>query len=273
MIVDMHGQNILHQLVALCFHTTDQKAIPKKIQAIETLLKALPSACNPHFVDEKRRLPIHYAADSGNFKLFELLLNDMKSRAPTVSAYLESLRTLDSHGYSLFACAVYHGHNEMIEKLILQLGRAIVNEKIFGLSMPPPSLIPTQLLTLTGNELVTLSITEHSHYHHFVDVVSQTPLMLATRNGLADTVGLLLINGANVNIQDEHGETALYVGTRLEYLDVVKRMLQQERSNSIATGEDFWQVDNYSSSPVIDLDIPEYYNGWTPLLVAGTIIF
>ena len=49
-----------------------------------------------------------------------------------------------------------------------------------------------------------------------------TPVMIASRNGRADTVDLLIKNGADVNVQNTRGRTALSCAVDLNHRKVIK---------------------------------------------------
>lgn len=51
--------------------------------------------------------------------------------------------------------------------------------------------------------------------------------MLAVSHGRIDTVQLLLESGADINIQDEDGSTALMCAAEHGYIDIVKILLAQ----------------------------------------------
>jgi ankyrin repeat protein len=60
----------------------------------------------------------------------------------------------------------------------------------------------------------------------------QTALMLACGHGRRDMVRLLLMNGCNVNAQDEEGSTALMCAAEHGHTEIVKLILDQEECNA-----------------------------------------
>jgi len=60
----------------------------------------------------------------------------------------------------------------------------------------------------------------------------QTALMLACGHGRRDMVRLLLMNGCNVNAQDEEGSTALMCAAEHGHVEIVKLILDQQECNA-----------------------------------------
>jgi len=57
---------------------------------------------------------------------------------------------------------------------------------------------------------------------------NQTALMMAAREGHVDTVKALLKGGTDVNQKDDFGQTALYLATDEEVIQVLKRVGAKE---------------------------------------------
>lgn len=65
----------------------------------------------------------------------------------------------------------------------------------------------------------------------------RTILMVASRNGYTDIVGLLLRHGADPNHQDINGETALMEASRNGYTDIVELLLRQGANKDQQNGD------------------------------------
>lgn len=75
-------------------------------------------------------------------------------------------------------------------------------------------------------------------------IQGRTPLMCAMQEGIPKVVGLLLANNADVNAQDNKGNTALMIGLRLEdssydHMRSVERLLQAKPNMNIKNNEGF----------------------------------
>ena len=65
----------------------------------------------------------------------------------------------------------------------------------------------------------------------------QTALMLACGHGRKDTVRLLLMNGCDVNAQDEEGSTALMCAAEHGHTEIVKECIQKLCQKMICSPE------------------------------------
>lgn len=61
----------------------------------------------------------------------------------------------------------------------------------------------------------------------------QTALMLACGHGRRDTVRLLLMNGCQVDAQDEEGSTALMCAAEHGHTEIVKLILEGKSKNKL----------------------------------------
>ena len=62
----------------------------------------------------------------------------------------------------------------------------------------------------------------------------QTPLMLATLRGEADTVKILLEKGADVNIRGNSGKTALDIAEEKGYVEIIRMIKEVSPVDSMA---------------------------------------
>ena len=85
--------------------------------------------------------------------------------------------------------------------------------------------------------------------------------MTACRSGCMKVIKLLLARGANVDVPDSSGYTALLLASAGGKIEVFKLLL--------TSGADIEQPDNYGNTPLILAASGRKYNRIVPLLEAG----
>ena len=139
---------------------------------------------------------------------------------------------------------------------------------------------PLSLACEGGNlEVVKYLIEEKDVNINQVDIHENIPLLYACKKGRLDVVKYLVKRGANVNHQNNIGETPLLLACEDGNLDVVKYLIEEKDVN-------INQVDNYGNNPLSyackrgRLDVVKYLvdngvdvnkagsTGWTPLFAA-----
>lgn len=171
------------------------------------------SAC-----DDFGRLPLHYAAKYGFVDVCHTLLDHMLAwRQLNTSHGLASVEWDDADGSTPLHLAVINGWRLTVQTLL---------ESCKNL----PGVDPMRPL---------------AGWRRATEILS-----MATRAGFDKIVGLLVSAGAEVNTQDEQGETPLHISARFGHVKCAKAIL-----------------DATKDAP-IHLDLPEKTFGWTALFVA-----
>ncbi|KAG0242736.1 Glycerophosphocholine phosphodiesterase [Actinomortierella wolfii] len=213
---------------------------------VEFILKELSSSTYTDHIcalkstaDISGRRPLHYAAMYGFPKIAKALLTDLQASGEFVD--FSSPYWLDSDGFSPVIYAVTRGHAEVLEVLIEQGGitdvDAVTNVGSAHTSMPKvlPSTPMTVLNPFTGSEFNI-----HAAYTY-------TPLSIASRLGHTDVIKLLIRHGANLDAQDEDGESCLIVAAKNGHTQSVKLLIEGGAN----------------------LELRERYYGWTALHLAA----
>jgi ankyrin repeat protein len=216
--------------------------------AAVTFLSRLQQGDHPNHIDFINELsPLCYASSSKNFPLAAFLLtagadaNDARCRngwtplmfaatasaSPTIASADQStvsvslVELLLSHGADPFhlsddAFSPYHlSSDERISQILERAIQSSPNSQQFLTAQGTISLIlpvAAKMPKLTLQSLLTSSL--HSTRDQWRDpnersLSLQTPLMLAARAGLAQNMKLLIEAGADVNLRDANGWTAL----------------------------------------------------------------
>lgn len=195
-----------------------------ELQLLDHLLDAL-SICQRSSIfarDALGRMPLHYAGHSGMAEVCTLLLNRMIPWKISTESLLLDPGWQDLDGNEPLYFSVLGGH-PLTTKILLDARKTACDRK--ELVEPLPLHNSGQLLAL------------------------------ATSANFSNIVSLLVQAGADINYQDEQGETALHLASRLNHVDCAKALCQ----NTL----------NCTSSSKLRLDVPEKNFGWTPLLVAS----
>lgn len=157
----------------------------------------------------------------------------------------------DSEGFTPVMCAAYNGHIETFE-LLLKSGADIklinqANENALILSISKGCFKIVELLIKACSDL---------DYINSRNKRGETSLMIAARRGHRDIVDLLIKSGAQVNLQDKIGDTAL-----MKIAQAKKQIGSQKDINSIFSENK--HVDNLnvlnnqiedSGFPLIDIE-------------------
>lgn len=111
-----------------------------------------------------------------------------------------------------------------------------------------PKIMTTTPLTVL-NPLVGSEANFHAAYTY-------TPLSIACRLGHVEAARLLIQYGANLDTQDEDGESCLIIAAKNGHVECVKLLLTGPPGGKGA-----------------DMELRERYYGWTALHLAGTSMF
>eukprot|EP00079_Xenopus_tropicalis_P024387 XP_012816999.1 PREDICTED: KN motif and ankyrin repeat domain-containing protein 4 [Xenopus tropicalis] len=159
------------------------------------------------------------------------------SSSDLVTVYLEELRSIcpqllqmvvnmsDENGNTALHYSVSHS-NFSIVKLLLKTGVCEVDYQ--NKAGYTPVMLTVLASTETDEDMeVVLTLLTEGNVNLCATQGRQTSLMLAVSHGRLDMVTVLLNCGADVNLQDEDGETALMMACRLGNMDLVKLLLAQ----------------------------------------------
>ncbi|KAI9232463.1 MAG: Glycerophosphoryl diester phosphodiesterase family-domain-containing protein [Podila humilis] len=238
LIVNVNDQTVLHRLAIEGgnFHTKSNKSgssvdknadvhtktdDPTLIAFILQQLSSLTlkdSLCTlTSTSDIFGRRPLHYAAMHGYANITRALLSDLKASGEFID--FSSPYWLDTDGITPLIYAVSPCNHPSI-----------------------PKIMPTTPMTVL-NPLVGSDVNLHAAYTH-------TPLSIACRLGHVEAAKLLIQYGANLDAQDEDGESCLIIAAKNGHVNCVRLLLEgpQRRAN---------------------LELRERYYGWTALHLAA----
>ncbi|KAG0246874.1 Glycerophosphoryl diester phosphodiesterase family-domain-containing protein [Mortierella sp. GBAus27b] len=193
------------------------------------------------------RRPLHYAAMHGYPEITKALINDLKASGEFID--FSDPYWFDTDGFTPLIYAVSRGHAGVVKVLIEEGGikdvDAITNAYIPHPALPKimpstPKTIKTILNPLAGSE-----VNLHAVYTY-------TPLSIACRLGHVDVAKLLVQYGANMDAQDEDGESSLIIASKNGHVECVK-LLIEGTGNGIRA----------------NLELQERYYGWTALHLAA----
>ncbi|KAL9117771.1 MAG: hypothetical protein Q9187_005689 [Circinaria calcarea] len=194
------GQTCLHYLaIKLRRKTSDwpaQNTSSSSSRTTISLLKyivehlSVQQSCSILEPDVFGRLPLHYAAESGDLEATQLLLQFMATRT-SVLVWKAALAE-DIEGQTVLSPAVIGGHVHVI-KALLQF--------------------------YSGN------VSRDEHNGNRKAKIPGSTLLAAIRSGFVDGVALLLKSNTDLEFQDESGQTLLHMAVRFGQEDCVKLLL------------------------------------------------
>ncbi|KAF9395548.1 Glycerophosphocholine phosphodiesterase [Podila verticillata] len=262
LIVNVNDQTVLHRLAIEGgnFHTKSNKSgssvdknadvhtktdDPTLIAFILQQLSSLTlkdSLCTlTSTSDIFGRRPLHYAAMHGYANITRALLSDLKASGEFID--FSSPYWLDTDGITPLIYAVSRGHANVLKVLVEEGGIRDVDAVNDACNHPSiPKIMPTTPMTVL-NPLVGSDVNLHAAYTH-------TPLSIACRLGHVEAAKLLIQYGANLDAQDEDGESCLIIAAKNGHVNCVRLLLEgpQRRAN---------------------LELRERYYGWTALHLAA----
>lgn len=152
------------------------------------------------------------------------VLRGVKSLGPELLAHVVNLA--DGNGNTALHYSVSHG-NLAISSLLLDTGVCDVNHQ----NRAGYSALMLAALTSVGQQEEDMAVVKRLFSMGDVNAkasqTGQTALMLAISHGHQDMVAALLERGADVNIQDADGATALMCASEYGRLDTVQLLLAQ----------------------------------------------
>lgn len=214
------------------------------------------------------RRPLHYAAMHGYPNITRALLKDLKASGEFVD--FSSPYWFDTDGFTPLIYAVSRGHADVM-KVLIEEGDikdidAIANCKsgpcskavsvyqhpnltynvrlslVYATTPSIPKIMPSTPMTVL-NPLVGSEINLHAAYTY-------TPLSIACRLGHVEAVRLLIQYGADLDAQDEDGESCLIIASKNGHVECVKLLIAGAKKGA-------------------NLELRERFYGWTALHLAG----
>jgi glycerophosphodiester phosphodiesterase len=185
--------------------------------------------------DMAGRMPLHYAAQYGLVVACEIIVERMQAwQMFEVAQGIDAPFWQDADGYSPLHLSVLGGHPLTTLKLLeSQIGTGD------GRSHSPDELVEVDHATRL-NPKVLKNMTKSGEI-----------LALATKSNFVVIVQLLVDSGAELDYQDEQGETALHLAARFGFTECAEALLKGSESARAST------------------EIPEKTFGWTPLFTAS----
>jgi ankyrin repeat protein len=169
---------------------------------LEIVQLLLANGANPNSSNNFGYTPLHCAAEQGYAEIIPLLLAQ--------GAFFHS--TL--HGYTPLHLAAEHGHAKVV-KLFLEL-----TKRNFA------AMRPVHWATLQGDPMPVAKVLEH--HSAFIDtyLYDLTPLSIAAILGYQKVVTLLLGQGADPNLPNTIGHTALHLAISNKQAEISRLLLQ-----------------------------------------------
>lgn len=251
--------------LALPFDDDEEEDPHRDDPDLLTFILDLSESAASHLVvpDIFGRIPLHYAALYGYHRITKVLVKHLKNFEPTVppaGSPADVIRRnqplgcswVDHEGHSSLFYAVLRGHHEVV-RILIDLENVDVDDcsvaSVGQLSSVPiaPSSLAMASPNLKGSIIPKVNIYSH------------TPLALACKFGHVEIVKLLLDRGANVDFQDEDGETPLHLCAKNGFADCVELLVNPEK------------IITAPKLPLkkVNLDVREKLNGYTPLFHAA----
>lgn len=188
------------------------------------------------------RRPLHYAAMHGYPNITRALLKDLKASGEFVD--FSSPYWFDTDGFTPLIYAVSRGHADVM-KVLIEEGDikdidAIAN--LYATTPSIPKIMPSTPMTVL-NPLVGSEVNLHAAYTY-------TPLSIACRLGHVEAVRLLIQYGADLDAQDEDGESCLIIASKNGHVECVKLLIAGAKKGA-------------------NLELRERFYGWTALHLAA----
>ncbi|KAI8641761.1 Glycerophosphoryl diester phosphodiesterase family-domain-containing protein [Parasitella parasitica] len=231
-IRDINERNLLHRI---CIRP------PPSMKIVESLLELEPSLSVQK--DFAGRRALHYAAESNNAHLIQLLLRHAIDH--DYYALHEGFANpvwQDREGFTPLFFGIIHGSTVAVKELI-EVGQIDNIDDLMSSAHKSPTISNASLSSeeLVSNENEPLPDFARSLHHP-----SSVALACKLRN--LELLKLLISKNASVDLADEDGETPLLFAIRSHFLDGVKVLIYDGH---------------------VDVNLAEKVNGWTPLMIAS----
>lgn len=229
---DINERNLLHRR---CIRP------PASTDIILVLLQLEPSLTTQK--DFAGRRPLHYAAESNDASLIQVLLQH------AIDHHYYALHDgfadpvwQDREGFTPLFFGIIHGSTVAVKELI-EVGQIDNIDELFASGQKSPSISQASLSSeeLIANENEPLPDFARSLHH-------PSSVALACKLGNLELLKLLISKNASVDLADEDGETPLLFAIRSHFLEGVKVLIYDGH---------------------VDVNLAEKVNGWTPLMIAS----
>ncbi|KAM0514508.1 hypothetical protein ACHAPE_006803 [Trichoderma viride] len=216
-----------------------------------TILSILESGSSINSSDMRGWTPLHYACQTGNAPMAQLLLEfgasvDMPSHGGTAPIHFasrgDSFKTIkilvesgasinatDETGKTALHFAIFNGSKRAVEYLC-QRGGQKLRDKCGRTALH---------LAAMGGETAVLDLIEEDV--NSTDYKNRAPIHLAAKAGLASITQNLIKRGAFIDAQDRDGFTPLHLACREGHDKVVEALLDAGAAiDCVAEGSGFW---------------------------------
>ncbi|CEP15880.1 hypothetical protein [Parasitella parasitica] len=231
-IRDINERNLLHRV---CIRP------PPSMKIVEALLELEPLLSIQK--DFAGRRPLHYAAESNNARLIQVLLRHAigHNHYALHEGFADPVWQ-DREGFTPLFFGIIHGSTVAVKELI-EVGQIDNIDELMASANKSPTISDASLSSeeLVSNENEPLPDFARSLHHP-----SSVALACKLRN--LELLKLLISKRASVDLADEDGETPLLFAIRSNFLDGVKVLIYDGH---------------------VDVNLAEKVNGWTPLMIAS----
>lgn len=224
------------------------------IWAVEKNLKKsvkylLAEGADPNLVDKDGNSALHLVIESENIDILKLLLesgSDSNTEHPTLYIQPTNILTLlnlaqkhklkgkkvnleiqNKEGDTPLISAVWKENLPMIKKLIT-FGADANGKGIEGIT---PLLVASSLCETP--EIPQFLINKKANINVYTNTKTWTPLMLASSYGRKEIVKLLIKNRADINAQNDMGETAVFFASTLKFQQELAKDLSEDESDEL----------------------------------------
>ncbi|KAI9278328.1 Glycerophosphoryl diester phosphodiesterase family-domain-containing protein [Phascolomyces articulosus] len=226
---DINERNILHKL---CILSGEARPEPRSSKVLTALLKWLPELSVQR--DFAGRRPLHYASEFGQTETVRVLMQHAVQYGYYNDTGFADPKWQDREGHTPLFLAILHGNFQTLSVLI-ECG----NIKDIDSVIAAASQRQLNGATNDGND----SIPEFARLSHHPSAVA-----MACGQSNLELLTMLIDNGAQVDLADEDGETALHIAVRTHFTEGVRALITRGHAN---------------------VNLPEKINAWTPLIIAA----
>ena len=169
--------------------------------------------------DKKGRTPHHRAAAYGQVSvLCTLVMAGDKAQVDRP----------DKDGFTPLHHAAYHGQEGTLELLLGLNPGAMQGSESDGADSTSNTISPLHCAVTSGHELCLKLLLDHSAAQvNSSDALGFTPLHIAARRNLLDSVRLLVQQKAELNCQDLRGRSPVMLAAEAGHLDLLEFLLDQ----------------------------------------------
>lgn len=214
-----HYQMVHMMLNQAQLHPTNMTFLGAFFAAVEHGQVRIAESFFPHGLklnELKRDIhkPITLAAKSGYLDMVDLMIHEDCN-----------VEARDENGWNALHFAAYHGHYEIIERLI----GGGVSAKAITIRKDTPLLFAVKEGHFATVERLLRGDTDSDHVN-WKDDRGENAVHHCVRNGSLEIFNLLMSNGGKVSSENSFGWQPLHIATAYGHLELVARLLQQGAS-------------------------------------------